>query len=118
MVNTDRTTWKDSDWATHFGCSVATVPEYRKQIDSKFIARIVKNPETHKYNFEIYTFEYASGQKQTQLLLRSNSLFDSYSDAEKYANVNIIPKLQLNPAWVKRFGIPPQTLQLLTIKHR
>ena len=119
MFIDDRTKWTDTDWAAYLGCSVNIVPEYRRKLETRFFTRIAFDKKTEKYHFEMYGYEYDSFERRKMVLLRrGNDSFDSYSAAAKDANVNIIQKLELNPAFVKMFGMPSKAMQLLVVKHR
>ena len=119
MSINNRLDWQDINWATYLGCPVGCIPEYRRKLEGKFLITIAQHPETKKYRFEMYTYDYApSGQKRIQLLKSGNNLFDSYTAALNDANFNIIPMLELNPAYVKLFGMPAKAIQMMLIKQR
>ena len=119
MNKDTRSGWKDADWAAYLGCPESAIPEYRRKLDGKFKTAIVQQPQTKKYRLEIYAYDYtSSGKKNIQLIYSGTHLFDKYVDALTDANVNVIPTMELNPAWVKRLGVPPQSMQLLTVKQQ
>ncbi len=115
----NRLDWQDSNWATYLGCPVVCVKDYRRKLEGKFLITIAQHPETKKYRFEMYAYDYApSGQKRIHLLKSGNNLFDTYTAALNDANFNIIPTLELNPAYVKLFGMPSKAIQMMLIKQK
>ena len=119
MIKDTRSGWKDADWAAYLGCSPFSIPDYRKKLDGKFTTAIVQHPQTRKYRFEIYAYDYTpSGKKNIQLIYSGNRVFDTYVDALTDANVNVIPTMELNPAWVKHFGMPAKAVQLIRVKEK
>ena len=119
MIKDTRSGWNDTDWAAYFGCSEVNVQEYRRKLESKFVSAVTQNPNTRKYRFEMYVYDHtSSGRKNIQMICCGDCVFDSYAEAAKDANINIIQKIRLNPAWVKHFGMPARALQLLRVKEK
>ena len=118
-MNIDKTQWGDSDWAAYLHCPVAKVAQYREILESMFITGIAKDADTGKYRFEMHRFDFApSGQKRLFLMLSSNKVFDTYEEALKDANANVISKLYLDSFWERHLEIPARAVQMMLINQR
>ena len=119
MATSDRTQWRDSDWAAYLRCSVAEVVKYREILSGMFITGIAHSESEGKYRFEMHRYDIApSGQKRLFLMLSGNNVFDTYEAALKDANTNIIPKMYLNDFWERHLKVPANAVQMMLINER
>lgn len=119
MAISDRTQWRDSDWAAYLRCSVAEVVKYREILSSMFLTGIARSEVEGKYRFEMHRYDIApSGQKRLFLMLSGDNVFDTYEAALKDANTNIIPKMYLNDFWERHLEVPARAVQMMLIKER
>ena len=111
--------WTDEQWAAHLGCAVHRVPAVRDFITKNYFPGIAKHSETGMYVFCMTKRDVSpSGAERVIPLLSSNKEFEDLSKAIKYANQEILPRLELTKAAADMMGMPTRALQMLHINEK
>ena len=111
--------WTDKEWASHLRCDVHLVPEIKNIITKKYIPGIAQHSKTGKYVFCMYKLDIApSGAQHIVSVLSSDKEFEFEDKAIKYANEEILPRLELNTLHAKMLGVPTRALQMLHIEKQ
>ena len=109
--------WTDKEWASHLECDVHRVPAVRDFVTRNYFPVIAQHSETGKYVFCMSKRDVApSGSERAIPFLSSNKEFESEELAIKYANEEVLPRLQFNKLWTQFTGMPTRALQMLHIK--
>lgn len=115
----EQLSWTDEQWASHLQWDVRDIPALRQYITENFFPVISCDIQSGKYFFHITKLDVApSGAKRTLPLLSSNKEFDSYPRAAKYANEEILPRIELTPFRARIMGVPERALQMLHIHNK
>lgn len=108
--------WTDEQWAAHLGCAVQRVPAVRDFITKKYIPGIAQHSKTGKYMFYMSKMDIApSGAERVFPVVSSDKEFEFEDKAIKYANEEILPRLELNSFHAEMLGVPTRALQMLHI---
>ncbi len=111
--------WTDEQWAAHLGCAVQRVPLISAYVTKNYFPGIAKHSETGMYVFCMTKRDVSSsGAERVIPLLSSNKEFEDLSKAIKYANQEILPRLELTKAAADMMGMPTRALQMLHINEK
>lgn len=111
--------WTDEQWAAHLGCAVQRVPLISAYVTKNYFPGIAKHSETGLYVFCMTKRDVSpSGAERVIPLLSSNKEFEDLSKAIKYANQEILPRLELTKAAADMMGMPTRALQMLHINEK
>ena len=108
--------WTDKEWALHLECDAQRVPEIRNIITKKYIPGIAQHSKTGKYMFCMSKMDIApSGAERVLSVVSSDKEFEFEDKAIKYANEEILPRLELKSFHAEMLGVPTRALQMLHI---
>ena len=111
--------WTDEQWAAHLGCAVQRVPVISAFVKENYFPGIATHSETGLHVFYMSERDVSpSGAERVIPFLSSNKEFEDLSKAIKYANQEILPRLELTKAAADSIGIPTRALQMLHIKTK
>ena len=111
--------WTDKEWASHLSCDVSDIPVLREWVQEHFFPQIARDPRNGKYYFHMTKLDVApSGLRRTQPVVSSDKQFESHDQATRYANEEILPRMQLTPLSAKIMGVPVGAFQLLHIENK
>ena len=111
--------WTDEQWAAHLGCAVQRVPVISAFVKENYFPGIATHSETGLHVFYMSERDVSpSGAERVIPFLSSNKEFEDLSKAIKYANQEILPRLDLTKAAADSIGIPTRALQMLHIKTK
>ncbi len=112
-----RLNWTDVDWAAHLGCPVNMVAQYRAIVNDNFVACIRREALTNKYKVCLERrHDTPSGMRRTIPVFSSARGFRSPELCRKYAQLRVIPSLELNTYWAMILGIPQRALQMINVR--
>ena len=111
--------WTNEQWAAHLGCAVQRVPVIKAFVKENYFPGIATHSETGMHMFYMSRRNVSpSGAERIIPLLSSNKEFEDLSKAIRYANQEILPRLELTKAAADSIGIPARALQMLHIKTK
>lgn len=111
--------WTDKEWASHLQWDVRNIPALRTWLKENYFPGISQNKNTGDFVFYISKLDLTpSGEKRMLLVASSSNEFDTESRAIKYANEEIIPRLEFNPISARMMGVPQRVLQMLHIAKK
>ena len=111
--------WTDEQWAAHLGCAVQRVPVISAFVKENYFPGIATHSETGLHVFYMSERDVSpSGAERVIPFLSSNKEFEDLSKAIKYANQEILPRLELTKAAADSIGMPTRALQMLHIKTK
>lgn len=115
----EQLTWTDKEWALHLECDVHRVPAVKNFVTKHFFPAIAQHSETGKYYFYMSRLDVApSGAERVMPMVSSDKEFESEDKAIKYANEEILPRLEFNKFAAQIMGMPTRALQMLHIKEK
>lgn len=110
--------WTDTQWASHLEWDVRDIPALRKWVNETYFPGIAQNKNTGKFLFYMSKLSVTpSGAQRVLPFVTSDKEFESQKRATKYANEEILPRMELNPITAQATGIPVRVLQMLHINE-
>jgi hypothetical protein len=110
--------WTDKQWAAHLGCAVQEVPHIRTYVYANFFPVIEQNNDTKEFNFMMTMMSTSmAGTRRVMSMFSNDEVFADFKAAVKYANNEVIPKVELTKFRSDALNIPKRALQMLHIKE-
>ncbi len=118
MMDKNRISWTNLDWAEHLGCLVQKVSEYREWVNENYFAYVGQNTETKEYRIYIdRRHDTPSGMFRT-ITVASSKPFSNGKECAAYGRDILIPSLELSEFHAKLNGVPSRVLQLLKLSSK